>query len=348
MRFSFPYIRIATGSLLVLLLAPEFAHAATSVLSPDFHIISDACNCANPGSAPGWGCVLATIQNAMDFLIGFATIIITVFIALAGFTYMTSGGSAEKRSLANKRMLNAAIGLMIALSAWLIVDSIMKVLYNPNSFFGPWNSILGSAPDSDCLAIRALPTSLPALLGSTNNASGGSLSGTPSGSAVTPANGTNGVGACNAAVVQQAASDGGVQMSSTEAATLACFAGPESGCGSINQNYNWAGAKTQPPSTAWGPFQITLKGNSACFNNAACSQAAGVSGPLNCTNAFDVHGNPIPGTLLTECQTAAASLTCSAVAADCNIKANNGSYGAWTGNADSTAAHQACVANAGG
>ncbi len=349
MRFSFTTFRIAIGALLFLVIAPEFAHAATSsavsVLSPNFHIIPDACNCASPASAPGWGCILATIQNLIDFLVGFTTVIITVFIALAGFTYMTSGGSAEKRSLANKRILNAVIGLLIVLCSWLIVDSIMKVIYNPDSFFGPWNSILGPTVGSDCLAPKSLPSSLPALNSAANGTGGSSVSGSPATQAASVPGTT---GACNAAVVQQAAADGGVQMSSTEAAVLACFAGPESGCGSIDQNYNWNGAKSLPPSTAWGPFQITLKGNSACFNNAACYQAAGVSGPLNCANAFDVHGNAIPGALLTECQTAAASLTCSAVVADCNIKANHGSYSAWTGNKDSTAAHQACVANAGG
>jgi hypothetical protein len=125
------------------LFLPEFAHAATtSFFGP---IVSSACN-------------------------------ITVFIAVAGFTYMTSGGNAEKRQLANKRLTNAVIGLLIVLCAYLLVDSIMKVIYNPNAGdgtvkFGPWNSILGSNPGADCFAVRQPPASLPGLLGANNTAS---------------------------------------------------------------------------------------------------------------------------------------------------------------------------------
>jgi hypothetical protein len=163
------------GALTVALILPEFAHAAsTSFFGP---IVPDACNCTSTSSAPAWGCVLATLQNVMSFLVSFATIIITFFIALAGFTYMTSGGNAEKRQLANKRLTNAVIGLLIVPCAYLLVDSIMKVIYNPNAAgFGPWNSILGSNPGQQCLAIRKPPT-IGALAGtftSPSNASGGS------------------------------------------------------------------------------------------------------------------------------------------------------------------------------
>jgi hypothetical protein len=178
-----------------LLLLPEFAHAAFGTLIPP------ACNCdtpltANgvtaPSSAPAWGCVFATLQNALTMAVQLATVLISIFLALAGFTYMTSGGSAEKRQLANKRLVNAVIGLLIVLGAYLLVDSLMKVIYNAGATdgttsFGPWNAILVSN-GPDCLAPTKPPKSLAALTGAEagSNASGGSGS---AGTAAVPAGG---------------------------------------------------------------------------------------------------------------------------------------------------------------
>ena len=149
-----------------------------------FQIFPALCDC--PGKAPAWGCILQTIQNLMTFFVGLGSIVIALFIALAGFTYMTSGGSPEKRQLANKRMLNAVIGLLILLCAYLLVDSIMKQIYNSNSSFGPWNTILAqnAGPDQYCLAKHDPPAGPPALFGagSENNGKGGNGSPTPAGS----------------------------------------------------------------------------------------------------------------------------------------------------------------------
>jgi hypothetical protein len=327
-------------SMLSFILLPLLVHASTFTgpIDPS----STLCGCAG-NEAPDYGCVLILIQNLMNFFIYFATLVITMYIAMAGFAYMTSGGNPEKHGEANKRILNAVIGLMIVLGAWLIVNSVMSVLYQKSSF-GDWNSILSAKEASNCIKGKPTPP-LPGL-SSASNAGGGD--GASAGGPPAPSGGGKGP-ACSPLAVQQAAAAGGVTMSSSEASTLACIANPESGCGALNQNYNWNGAKDPSnPSTAWGPFQITLKGNSACYDNSACQKAAGVSGSLNCRNAFDSHGDSIPGALLTECQTASQNLSCSTVAADCIVKANHGTYRAWTGNSDSTPIHQQCVAaNAG-
>jgi hypothetical protein len=98
----------------------------------------------------------------MSFVVAFAAILITIFLALAGFTYMTSGGNPGKHELANKRIMNAVIGLVIVLAAYLLVDSLLKVIYNPaNPAFGPWNSILGGSPGEDCLSIVNPPNAPP-------------------------------------------------------------------------------------------------------------------------------------------------------------------------------------------
>lgn len=165
---------------------PLAAHAASATFFGP--IVSPICNCATqisangvtvPNSAPAWGCVLQTLQNIMNFMVTMATVAITIFIALAGFSYMASGGNPEKRTMANKRIMNAVIGLVIVLCAWLVVDSILKVLYNPSTTtsYGPWNSILVSDGSNDCIAPTQNPTSLPGVTGNQGGGSGGANSG---------------------------------------------------------------------------------------------------------------------------------------------------------------------------
>lgn len=140
---------ISLGVLALLIVLPQATHAAsTSFFGP---IIPTSGQCVCAGSAPDWGCVLQLIQNVMNFIVTLATVGITIFIALAGFSYMSSGGNPEKRTQANKQIMNAVIGLLIVLCAYLLVDSLMKVLYNQNSGFGPWNSILVGNGNDYCI-----------------------------------------------------------------------------------------------------------------------------------------------------------------------------------------------------
>lgn len=129
-------------------------------------ILPDACNCAHQvtangvsvaSSAPAWGCVLQIIQNLQNMFLSLAVLLITFYIAYAGITYLMSPTNEEKRTQARQRIVNAVIGIVIVLCAWLLVDSIMKVLYDGSgqnkTGFGPWNSILSSSDASmDCLA----------------------------------------------------------------------------------------------------------------------------------------------------------------------------------------------------
>jgi len=100
-------------------------------------------------SAPDWSCVLATIQNAVAFGVTFILIIITFAIAYAGIMIMAQPNNVEHRNKAKSAVTNALLGLVIVLTAWLIVDFVMKAFYNqtkgeevlgsPKAL--PWNSI---------------------------------------------------------------------------------------------------------------------------------------------------------------------------------------------------------------
>lgn len=120
-------------------------------------IISEGCRCDDEGapSAPDWGCALQTIQNTVNLGISVAVLFAVLVFAYAGFLFMTSSFNAHNREKARTVMLHAVIGLLIALSAWLVVDFVMKALYNEDSQFGPWNTILSGG--RHCLEVRNAP-----------------------------------------------------------------------------------------------------------------------------------------------------------------------------------------------
>ncbi|KND47250.1 MAG: Penicillin-resistant DD-carboxypeptidase [Parcubacteria bacterium C7867-004] len=109
-------------------------------------LVPEACR-----SCPcGFAGVLQIIQNFMNLGISLSIIIATIIIAAGGFMYILSSTNPESRSKANKMLMNAVIGLLIVLSAWLIVDFVMKSLYGGQ--FGPWNSILRGG--DECVVSR--------------------------------------------------------------------------------------------------------------------------------------------------------------------------------------------------
>ena len=94
-------------------------------------------------------CHLIEMGNLiLIWLIGFLFVIFAVMIFLAGWGLMTSGGSPDAKSAAKSKLTNAIIGILIVLSAWIIVDTMMRGLVTGDgdlgatySGFGPWSQI---------------------------------------------------------------------------------------------------------------------------------------------------------------------------------------------------------------
>lgn len=90
--------------------------------------------------------IVQLIQNVLSFLVTVSVMIATLMFVYAGFLYLTAGGSPDKIKSATKIFTNVGIGFVFVLGAFLIVDTIMKVFYNENTSFGPWNEIECSSP----------------------------------------------------------------------------------------------------------------------------------------------------------------------------------------------------------
>lgn len=134
--------------LLVLLVTPLLASAQSNLplFDPDWQLVPDAheidSSCLS-GAPLGFGGVLQLIQNGMNAAVSFGIVICVIIIAFAGMLWILTPTNPENHSQAKKVLTNAVIGFLIILSAWLVVDFVMKLLYNgDNTNFGPWNEIL--------------------------------------------------------------------------------------------------------------------------------------------------------------------------------------------------------------
>lgn len=140
--------------MLLLSVALFLPHAALAADTNFFgELYPDSCKCDaehNNGvaSAPEFGCSVQVLQNILNLGISLGVVIFVLVAAYAGFLWMTSSMNAENRTKGRTMLLSAFIGLVIALSAWLIVDFVMAALYNPDKGWGPWHRILEPNADS--------------------------------------------------------------------------------------------------------------------------------------------------------------------------------------------------------
>lgn len=68
------------------------------------------------------------IQNVFQFGLTLAAIAVTASLAFAALMYITSGGSTEKTGQARGAVMAAVTGLVISLSAWVIVNTVVTIL----------------------------------------------------------------------------------------------------------------------------------------------------------------------------------------------------------------------------
>ncbi|HVM73752.1 MAG TPA: hypothetical protein VMU13_02665 [Candidatus Paceibacterota bacterium] len=88
-------------------------------------------------------CDLALLaQNVLNDGIYVAVFLSAILFAWAGFKHMTAGGDMHAINEANKVFSAVFIGLIIILSAWLIVSTLMSVIAGGGATPTlPWNQI---------------------------------------------------------------------------------------------------------------------------------------------------------------------------------------------------------------
>ncbi|MFW0862707.1 MAG: hypothetical protein ACKKL6_03955 [Candidatus Komeilibacteria bacterium] len=85
------------------------------------------------------------VINFIQILLGFLGLVFVILIIWSGFQWMTAGGNSTAIDSAKKRIINAIIGLIIVLAAYVITDFVITNVYN--STRGGGNEC---SSDSDC------------------------------------------------------------------------------------------------------------------------------------------------------------------------------------------------------
>jgi hypothetical protein len=94
----------------------------------------------NPCETNGFVYLMKMINTVINFvLFKMALPIAAIMFAYAGFLLVTSGGETSKRSKAKSIFVNVAIGLVIAVAAWLIINTILSIV----GFHGEWVGFTG-------------------------------------------------------------------------------------------------------------------------------------------------------------------------------------------------------------
>ena len=79
-------------------------------------------------------------RNIITFLFEFSMMLGTVMIAWGGIKLMIAGGDPGKITDAKKIMTSAILGIVIAVSAWTIVNTVLAAL-SPTGIAPPWSKI---------------------------------------------------------------------------------------------------------------------------------------------------------------------------------------------------------------
>jgi hypothetical protein len=106
-------------------------------------------------------CSLAKLsQNIINFLVGLSIPLAAGLLAWAGLLYFSSSVSPGNIERAKKILMMAALGFFITISAWLVVQTLLKIILNQGvQQYRDWNTV-------QCVSNRQVRTDINALLNS--------------------------------------------------------------------------------------------------------------------------------------------------------------------------------------
>lgn len=68
------------------------------------------------------------IIKAINILLGVAALVAVLFLVIGGFRYITSAGNDEQAKAGRKTIINALIGLVVVILAYVIVSAVNKTV----------------------------------------------------------------------------------------------------------------------------------------------------------------------------------------------------------------------------
>ncbi len=87
----------------------------------------------NPVNMDNYQCqyntgVLCVFENLIRIALTLASLIAVAFVVYGGYLYITSAGNQEGAQAGIKAVTNAAIGLVIILASWIIINTVLQVI----------------------------------------------------------------------------------------------------------------------------------------------------------------------------------------------------------------------------
>ena len=138
---------LPTAAVLCVFAIPLAAHATgIPYFGPIVPTLAQTC-------AAGWGSLAQLVNNAIAFIITLLVLFVAPFmIAWAGFLLVVSPGDPSLRTKAKSILLNTAIGIALALAAWLIVNALLTALTSKG--VADWTNKMFSTTADPCLKIE--------------------------------------------------------------------------------------------------------------------------------------------------------------------------------------------------
>lgn len=119
-----------------------FGIAVFFLATPDAALAQNFVRCSGVGTDSCDFCDLVDMANRIiKWLIGILVTLAVLLMAVAGVKLVVSGGDQGALRNAKDMLQNAIIGFIIVLSAWVIVDTVMKSLVGDQGLGRPWNDI---------------------------------------------------------------------------------------------------------------------------------------------------------------------------------------------------------------
>lgn len=85
--------------------------------------------------------LLEMLNRVMRFVLITMVSVFFILVAFAGFRLATGAGNPDVTKLIGTVLRNGVIGFVIMLSAWLIVDTILKIMMDEGESIGVWNQV---------------------------------------------------------------------------------------------------------------------------------------------------------------------------------------------------------------
>lgn len=122
-----------------------------NLFTADFAFAQGIVTCGHGTSYDCGTCELIEMGNVfIDFVIRIMLVFVAIIFAYAGYRLVMSRGNTSEYEAAKRMLSNIIIGLIIMLVAWLMVDTVMRLLLRNSgqvqydaggSLFLPWNRI---------------------------------------------------------------------------------------------------------------------------------------------------------------------------------------------------------------